>query len=178
MLTGREGWWDNRNMRKKMQHRGPCGFTIIEIMIVVAIIGTLAVIAIPSFINARLRSQNASFLNTLRLLSQELELYTIEGGKGDYPPDAPAATAPQGFDASGVRGFEWDQVTPIGGQWEWDRAASRTEKIYGCYAGISVINPGRTSAQMVDIDEKIDDGIITAGRFRQRPDGYIYVIEN
>ena len=158
--------------------RNQQGFTIIEIMIVVAIIGTLAVLAIPAFINARLSSQNASFLNSLRLLSQELELYTLAEGKGNYPPDAPPATAPEGFDASGVRGFHWNQLTPIGGKWDWDRAADRGQKIHGCYAGISVVAPARTSEQMKDIDERLDDGIITTGKFRQRTDGYIYVIED
>lgn len=153
------------------------GFTIIEIMIVVAIIGTLAIIAIPSFINARQSSQNASFLNSLRLLSQELELYTIQEDKGDYPPDAPAATMPPAFDGHPIRSFSWTDTTPIGGNWDWDHAANRGEKVYGCYAGISVINPGRTSTQMEDIDERVDDGNLAQGKFRQHASGYIYVIE-
>jgi prepilin-type N-terminal cleavage/methylation domain-containing protein len=154
------------------------GFTIIEIMIVVAIIGTLAIIAIPSFINARQSSQNASFLNSLRLLSQEMELYTIQEGKGDYPPDAPAATLPPGFEGHPIRNFSWTDTTPIGGQWDWDRAADRGSKIYGCYAGISVISPGRTSKQMEDIDEKVDDGNLAQGKFRQHAAGYIYALED
>jgi len=146
-------------------------------MIVVAIIGTLAIIAIPSFINARRSSQNASFLNSLRLLTQEMELYTMQEGKGDYPPDAPVATMPAGFEGHPIRSFSWSDTTPIGGNWDWDRAANRNEKIYGCYAGISIIGAGRTSTQMEDIDAKIDDGNISQGKFRQHAAGYIYVLE-
>lgn len=154
------------------------GFTIIEIMIVVAVIGVLAIMAIPSFVNARRNSQNASFMNTLRVLSSQLELYSLHAGKGDYPPDAPVATEPAGFGGYGMRGFTWDEVTPIGGRWDWDRGDHRGDKVHGFfYAGISVINPSRTSKQMEDIDAKVDDGILAQGNFRQHASGYIYKVE-
>lgn len=157
--------------------RRSAAFTIIEIMIVVAIIGTLAIIAIPSFVNARNTSQNASFLNSLRLISQELELYSLQEGKGDFPPDAPVGTVPPGFESYIIRGHSWSDTTPIGGQWDWDRAPDRTLKVHGVYAGISIINPGRTSTQMQEIDKKVDDGILTDGKFRQHAAGYIYAVE-
>ena len=146
-------------------------------MIVVAVIGTLAVLAMPAFMASRIRSQNAAFMNDLRLLSHEFEMFSMAEGKGNYPPDAPVATAPAGFTGSGIRHFSWSELTPIGGSWKWDRAASRADKVYGCYGGISVVDPGRTTDQMQDIDSIIDNGDITTGRFRERAGGYIYVVE-
>jgi prepilin-type N-terminal cleavage/methylation domain-containing protein len=53
------------------------GFTLVEIMIVVAIIGLLAAIAIPNFVRARKRAQQTVCINNLRILydaAQELRL--------------------------------------------------------------------------------------------------------
>lgn len=54
------------------------GFTLVEIMIVVAIIGLLAAIAIPSFLNARKRSMTASCKNSLRQIAGGIDQYTID----------------------------------------------------------------------------------------------------
>ena len=56
------------------------GFTLVEIMIVVAIIALLAAIAIPSAIRARKRSQATSSVNTLRVLDAAIEQWATENG--------------------------------------------------------------------------------------------------
>jgi len=57
------------------------GFTLVEIMIVVAIIALLAAIAVPSFLRARKRSQATSTLETARLIDGAKDQYAIENGK-------------------------------------------------------------------------------------------------
>ena len=57
------------------------GFTLVEIMIVVAIIALLASIAVPSAIRARKRGQATSTLNTLRVLDSAIDQWAIENGK-------------------------------------------------------------------------------------------------
>lgn len=57
------------------------GFTLVEIMIVVAIIALLASIAVPGFLRARKRSQAARILNDLRILDGAIDLYAIENNK-------------------------------------------------------------------------------------------------
>jgi prepilin-type N-terminal cleavage/methylation domain-containing protein len=54
------------------------GFTLVEIMIVVAIIALLAAIAVPGFLRARKRSQATRILNDLRLIDNACDQYAIE----------------------------------------------------------------------------------------------------
>src|SRR5438132_10766155 len=57
------------------------GFTLVEIMIVVAIIALLAAIAVPGFLRARKRSQASTIVNDLRLIDAAVDQYAIENNK-------------------------------------------------------------------------------------------------
>src|SRR2546423_6451610 len=57
------------------------GFTLVEIMIVVAIIALLAAIAVPGFLRARKRAQASKILNDLRLIDSAIDQYAIETNK-------------------------------------------------------------------------------------------------
>ncbi len=66
-------------LQKLNNRRG--GFTLVEIMIVVAIIALLAAIAVPNFLRARKRSQATRILEDLRMLDSAVDQYAIETNK-------------------------------------------------------------------------------------------------
>jgi len=73
----------------KNQTSRKAGFTLVEIMIVVAIIGLLAAIAIPNFVRARATSQANACINNLRQIDGSKQQWALENNKvgTDLPVD-------------------------------------------------------------------------------------------
>jgi type IV pilus assembly protein PilA len=64
----------------KLMHRSGGGFTLVEIMITVIIVGLLAAMAIPAFKKVRQASQDKAILNNARQLSGAADQYFLENG--------------------------------------------------------------------------------------------------
>ena len=70
------------------------GFTLVEIMIVVAIIGLLAAIAIPNFVKARATAQKNGCINNLRQIDAAKQQYCLEANVGAAVAVSEANIAP------------------------------------------------------------------------------------
>ena len=138
--------------------RRNAGFTLVEMMIVVAIIALLAAVAVPSFLRARQRSHNAKFINGLRVASDAITLYAIENGR--YPADVNRGVVPAGMASYLDQSFDWTAPTPIGGRWDWDFERP------GAKAAVAVVQSEASLAQLREIDKMYDDGDLTTGRFQ------------
>ncbi|MEP6821739.1 MAG: type II secretion system protein [Chthoniobacterales bacterium] len=146
------------------------GFTLIEIMIVVAIIALLAAIAVPSFLRARQRAQNVKFINALRVASNAIDTYATENNA--YPPDSTRGVIPPGLATYLDESLGWTGTTPIGGQWDWDF------NVFSIKAAVSVVGSTAPLSQMLEIDTIYDDGNLTTGRFQTiAADRYSEIVE-
>ena len=143
------------------------GFTLIEILIVVIILGILAAVVIPSFANGTAQSRNAAFVTALRAYSDAFNVQALLDGA--YAADRTPGVLPPEV-SSAISATDWARPTPIGGQWDWDYGQ------FGVTAALSVYRPDRTAAEMLEIDQLIDDVNLATGGFRQRIDGYMLIV--
>ena len=88
-------------IRKAMEEKEE-GFTLIELLVVIIIIGILAAIAIPVFLNQRKKGYDASIKSDLRTIANELESYNTDGN--GYPTNvAITGTGPVVVGTTAVR---------------------------------------------------------------------------
>jgi prepilin-type N-terminal cleavage/methylation domain-containing protein len=152
---------------KKTFARAP-GFTLVEIMVVVAIIGLLTAIALPAVLRVRETAINSRYAGDIRVATTAFIQYSIDFGH--YPPDTTPSVMPTGMDEY-LKKVQWTKVDVFGGQWDWDY------KQFGITAGVSTYQPTAPTSQLQRYDAMIDDGDLNTGLFRSRSSGYISVIE-
>lgn len=156
-------------MRRPVTRLRP-GFTLMEILIVVVILGILAAIVIPSFASATEDTRKAAFIQDLRAFESGILRYEID--HDEFPPDGGSGTVPAGLEDY-VNVGKWQSGSPIGGVWD-----NETDDVLTVGMGIHFNGTGQTrdSAFMADIDEMLDDGDLTTGSFRVYGDRYYRVI--
>ena len=177
--TGRRhsGFTRAGDARRKEKSCHSRGFSMAEIMVVVAIVAIMVAIAVPSFQKMRDQSRVNEFVNTLYMLRGAFQEYaTMNRG---YPAPAAAGVLPTGMTNFLPRGFDWTATTPLGGHWAWFSGFA------GGYAyAISVIG-GNGSPALADpslflqADQQLDDGNLSTGAFRSIWTGnwYVYVLQ-
>lgn len=146
------------------------GFTLVEILIVVVILGVLAAIVIPAFASATEDTRKAAFVSELRVFEQAILIY--QNDHAAFPSDGGSGSVPTEL-VPYVRVGDWENGTPIGGVWD-----NEFEDVVTVGMGVHFNGTGTTrdTEYMETIDKMIDDGDATTGSFRQFGDRYYRVI--
>ena len=103
-----------------MIKRNRKGFTLVEIMIVVAIIGLLAAIAIPNFVRARARAQANACIANLKQVEGAIQVWAIDTGAA---ADANAPTVAELVTQNYLRAPE--PTCPLGGSYTTGKVDGR-----------------------------------------------------
>lgn len=152
---------------------------MIELAIVVAIIGIISAISVPTARNLIIAARSEAVINDLRVFASAFQTYVHE--KSDWPaPGDGSGLIPAGMQAY-LRDSNWTAFTRIGGQYTWDR--NTLHQGYRYAAAISIRSvPGSPVSdnlnQLLDIDRRIDDGNLETGNFILGYRNYpVFVIE-
>lgn len=99
-----------------MQTRRPCGFTLIELLIVLAIVGTLLAIAVPSYFGSLENARETALKQSLSVMRTAIDHY--HGDRGKYPESLRELV-----DAKYLRSIPVDPVTGLADTWVEEAAA-------------------------------------------------------
>lgn len=152
-------------MKTQGKNAGKSGFTLVETMVVVTIIGLLASLSIPGVQSARKNSVASRFANDFRTYSAAFEVYATENGR--WPDDVNRGVIPPEMDGQ-LRGF--DQPSYQNSRWDWDY------QVAGITAGVTLRGTIDT-AILARVDSILDDGNLSSGRFRSTSSGATYILQ-
>lgn len=150
-------------MKAKQQRKG---FTLVETMVGVTIIGILASLSIPAFQNVRDKSNASALANNFRIYGQAFETYSLLEGK--WPGDVTPSVVPSELEGQLPR---FTEVVVGGNRWDWDHNAR------GVTAGVALRGGSLDTELMMQIDSVLDDGDLSTGRMQSFGYGLTYVLE-
>jgi type II secretion system protein G len=139
-----------------MQAKHPRGFSLIELMVVITVIGILALLSVPGILTAAHRAEATATANDIRVFTNAIEFYsTSEGG---YPPQMTYRQMPDSIE--GYLPHTWTD-----GTYSWFYVNTDS------YTYVYVYNLDFTPEQAVRLDSIIDDGNIGTGDIRMAFNG-------
>jgi len=138
--------------------RRSAGFTLVEILIVVVIIGILAAIVIPQFSNATTPARYSVFVNDLTGMGRAIQVYMVE--TGNPIPDGTSGELHENL-VDYIRADKFGKATPLGGVYDTEEPGGDAGDIGGVGVDFGEDYPG--DDVLLEIDAMIDDGSLSTG---------------
>lgn len=156
----------------KRRARGDAGFTLIDMLFVVALIGLLASLAIPGLMRARGAAQAASALATIRVVNSGELSFAISCGVGFYAVDLPSLGLPP---PGSTKGFLETELTAgptvMKSGYTISLAGTPLPAAPGTCNGLA---PGTTAPAYAAVADPLDPGGTLPRFFGTNSDGVIY----
>lgn len=149
------------------------GFTLVEILIVVVILGILASIVIANLTGATEEARKAAFIANGTEFSEQAAYFALK--TGSYLPDSGSGDLPAGFEYY-IDAADWENGTPIAGVWDHE---SFDTGGYASAVGVHFQDAGeaKDDAYMTQVDAMGDDGDLATGAFRKiAGDRYYFIV--
>ena len=158
-------------------YRRKRGFSLVEIMIVIVLIGILNAIAIPALRNTRKQVQATRIANDFRQIRDSLEFAISE--LGTYPPDRNPGQYPPEL-VPYLPSEAWNRAI-VGNnvRWDWDNWIGRGGRPFDVGLTLRYRGRGVDTELMTIVDDILDDGDLSTGTFRTetRYGGFVIVFK-
>lgn len=152
-----------------MKRVRPSGFTLMEIMIVVVIVGLLAVLALPAFKKARINAQASVIVNNFRSFSGSFQTYNLD--TGEWPAEHMVAGAvPPGMEGT-LKASDWIEGCPINGYYAFENPDD------GNSVAVLLVANDMNIALQTRVDTLMDDGDLATGLIRGDNQSLDYYLE-
>ncbi|MEM7810935.1 MAG: prepilin-type N-terminal cleavage/methylation domain-containing protein [Planctomycetota bacterium] len=151
--------------------RRRAGFTLVELIVVVAVLGLLAAVAMPKFSGVADESRRSAFAAQLGTFVDALETYHAE--HGSWPSDSPTRQMPSELSPY-LNAAAWESRTPLDGEWDFEPNVGGVTAAVGVqyYYGTPV------PADLEAVDAVLDDGNTETGSLRWvTTDRFYFVLE-
>ena len=166
-----------RTFRRPPARRG--GFTLVEIMIVVAIIALLAALALPALAQARTKAQRAQLVTEIKATADSFSMYAADNlhlpleSKSSSAAISQAMVPPPGMENYLPKRSHWKDGTD--GTWYW---VYWPGGLPGYKGFLYLYNPNLSNDDITYFDQKLDDGNPSTGALiNYGGSGLVYAVE-
>ncbi len=159
-----------------MMKRIGAGFTIIELVVVIMVIGVLAAMVVPRYVGAQSDTRVTAAGEDILGIVKSFEYFNANNGY--WPAETSTGVLPPEIQSQFTRENPFLKASPIGGAYDYDNTASNNGRTISIAIRGTSTSPAPTIIDAQALDAYLDDGVLNTGRFQTTTSGYAYTIHS